>query len=159
MSRRAGTRGCFRRAATARTSASAWSRLHAGGRNARAWLDQYTQSYFPTGIRVSYTVGGVIVHPTIKRTVTDGLITVGDAAHMINPLSGGGIVNAMKAGRLAAEVGVAALAAGDVRARDAAAVSRRVDVDCSATITFAFTSSRMRCRSSTTSFSTISRAR
>lgn len=90
--------------------------LRAGGRNARQWLDEYTQSYFPTGIRVSSTVGGVIVHPTIRLTVTDGLITVGDAAHMINPLSGGGIVNAMKAGRLAAEVGVAALAAGDTSA-------------------------------------------
>jgi digeranylgeranylglycerophospholipid reductase len=90
--------------------------LRAGGRNARQWLDDYAQSYFPTGVRVSYTVGGVIVHPTIKRTVTDALITVGDAAHMINPLSGGGIVNAMKAGRLAAEVGAAALAAGDTSA-------------------------------------------
>jgi digeranylgeranylglycerophospholipid reductase len=90
--------------------------LRAGGRNARQWLDAYARSYFPTGIRVSSTVGGVIVHPTIKRTVTDGLITVGDAAHMINPLSGGGIVNAMKAGRLAAEVGAGALAAGDTSA-------------------------------------------
>src|SRR5512140_56246 len=87
--------------------------LRAGGRNARAWLDDYAQSFFPTGIRVSCTVGGVIVHPTIRRTVLDGLITVGDAAHMINPLSGGGIVNAMKAGRLAADVGVEALAARD----------------------------------------------
>jgi digeranylgeranylglycerophospholipid reductase len=90
--------------------------LRAGGRNARQWLDEYAQNYFPTGIRVSYTVGGVIVHPTIKRTVTDALITVGDAAHMINPLSGGGIVNAMKAGRLAAEVAADALAAGDTSA-------------------------------------------
>ena len=90
--------------------------LRAGGRNARQWLDDYVQNYFPTSIRVSSTVGGVIVHPTIKRTVTDGLMTVGDAAHMINPLSGGGIVNAMKAGRLAAEVGAAALAAGDTSA-------------------------------------------
>ena len=90
--------------------------LRAGGRNARQWLDDYARSYFPTGVRVGYTVGGVIVHPTIRRTVTDGLITVGDAAHMINPLSGGGIVNAMKAGRLAAEVGAAALKAGDTSA-------------------------------------------
>jgi digeranylgeranylglycerophospholipid reductase len=35
---------------------------------------------------------------------------------MINPLSGGGIVNAMKSGRLAAETAVAALRAGDVSA-------------------------------------------
>jgi digeranylgeranylglycerophospholipid reductase len=90
--------------------------LRAGGRNARQWLDDYTQSYFPTGVKLGYTVGGVIVHPTIKRTVTDALITCGDAAHMINPLSGGGIVNAMKAGRLAAEVGASALAAGDTSA-------------------------------------------
>ncbi len=65
---------------------------------------------------MSSTVGGVIVHPTIKRTVTDGLLTVGDAAHMINPLSGGGIVNAMKAGRLAADVGADALSANDTSA-------------------------------------------
>lgn len=90
--------------------------LHAGARNARQWLDDYTQSYFPTSTRVSSTVGGVIVHPTIKRTVTDGLLTVGDAAHMINPLSGGGIVNAMKAGRLAADVGADALSANDTSA-------------------------------------------
>ena len=90
--------------------------LRAGGRNARQWLDDYARSYFPTGVKVGYTVGGVIVHPTIKRTVTDALITCGDAAHMINPLSGGGIVNAMKAGRLAAEVGASALAAHDTSA-------------------------------------------
>jgi digeranylgeranylglycerophospholipid reductase len=90
--------------------------LHAGGRNARQWLDDYARSYFPTGVKVGYTVGGVIVHPTIKRTVTDALITCGDAAHMINPLSGGGIVNAMKAGRLAAEVAASALAAHDTSA-------------------------------------------
>jgi digeranylgeranylglycerophospholipid reductase len=90
--------------------------LRARGRTARQWLDEYARRYFPTAIPVGYTVGGVIVHPTIRRTVADGLIVCGDAAHMINPLSGGGIVNAMKAGRLAAEVGAAALAAGDTSA-------------------------------------------
>ena len=90
--------------------------LRARGRNARQWLDDYARNYFPTGVKVGYTVGGVIVHPTIKRTVTDALITCGDAAHMINPLSGGGIVNAMKAGRLAAAVGASALTARDTSA-------------------------------------------
>jgi digeranylgeranylglycerophospholipid reductase len=91
--------------------------LRAGGRSARDYLDSYVRSYFPTGVTTGYTVGGVIVHPTIARTVTDGLITVGDAAHMINPLSGGGIVNAMKAGRLAAETAVEAFASNDTSAR------------------------------------------
>ena len=90
--------------------------LQGGGRPARAWLDQYVDSYFPTGTRTGFTVGGVIVHPTVKRTVTDGLVLCGDAAHMINPLSGGGIVNAMKAGRLAADTIADALAAGDTSA-------------------------------------------
>ncbi len=90
--------------------------LRANGRPARAWLDDYMARYFPGGVTTGYTVGGVIVHPTIKRTVTDGLLVCGDAAHMVNPLSGGGIVNAMKAGRLAARTVVSALAAGDTSA-------------------------------------------
>ena len=90
--------------------------LRADGRPARAWLDDYMARHFPNGITTGYTVGGVIVHPTIKRTVTDGLLVCGDAAHMVNPLSGGGIVNAMKAGRLAARAAAKALAAGDTSA-------------------------------------------
>ncbi|HEU4640938.1 MAG TPA: NAD(P)/FAD-dependent oxidoreductase [Gemmatimonadaceae bacterium] len=86
------------------------------GRSARQYLDRYLATYFPTGVRTGYTVGGVIVHPTVKRTVADGLLLCGDAAHMINPLSGGGIVNAMKAGRLAAATAADALAAGDTSA-------------------------------------------
>ena len=102
--------------------------LRAGGDNARQWLDDDTQ-LLPHRREARLTVGGVIVHPTIRRTVTDGLITCGDAAHMINPLSGGGIVNAMKAGRLAAEVGAAALAAHDTSAARLQRYQRRVDVD------------------------------
>jgi digeranylgeranylglycerophospholipid reductase len=90
--------------------------LRTDGRSARGYLDAYLDQYFPTGTKVGFTVGGVIVHPTVKRTVTDGLILCGDAAHMVNPLSGGGIVNAMKAGRLAARVGADALARGDTSA-------------------------------------------
>ena len=55
----------------------------------------------------------MIVHTTVKRTVADGLILCGDAAHMINPLSGGGIVTGMKAGRLAGRHAAGALAAHD----------------------------------------------
>lgn len=91
--------------------------LKGGGRPARDWLHGYLDQYFPTGVRTGYTVGGVIVHTTVKRTVTDNVILCGDAAHMVNPLSGGGIVNAMKAGRLAAETAVEAFAANDLSAQ------------------------------------------
>ena len=90
--------------------------LKADGRPARQYLDAYIDRYFPTGVKTGYTVGGVIVHTTIRRTVTDALLVCGDAAHMVNPVSGAGIVNAMKAGRLAGHVAADALAAGDTSA-------------------------------------------
>jgi digeranylgeranylglycerophospholipid reductase len=90
--------------------------LKAGDRNARGYLDAWVARRYPGGARIGYTVGGVIVHTTLKRTVTDGLMLAGDAAHMVNPLSGGGIVNAMKAGRLAGRTAAAAIKEGDTGA-------------------------------------------
>ena len=90
--------------------------LRAGGRSAVAWLDDYVARHFPNASVSTRTVGGVIVSATVARTFADGLVLCGDAAHMINPLSGGGIVNAMKSGRLAAETTVAALRSGNASA-------------------------------------------
>jgi digeranylgeranylglycerophospholipid reductase len=90
--------------------------LKADARNARQYLDAWIARRYPRGAKTSCTVGGVIVHTTIRQTYTDGVLVAGDAAHMINPLSGGGIVNAMKAGRLAGQVATAAIRAGDTSA-------------------------------------------
>ena len=95
--------------------------LKTDGRNAREYLDAWIARRFPTGARTGYTVGGVIVHTTIKKTYTDGVLIAGDAAHMINPLSGGGINNAMKAGRLAGCTAAAAIREGDTSERRLAA--------------------------------------
>jgi digeranylgeranylglycerophospholipid reductase len=92
-------------------------RVGRGGRTAVGYLDDYVGACFPTAVRTARTVGGVIVHTTVKVAVTDGVILCGDAAHMINPLSGAGIVNAMKAGRLAGETARDAIAADDTSAR------------------------------------------
>jgi digeranylgeranylglycerophospholipid reductase len=62
-------------------------------------------------------VGGVIAGVTVKRCATEGVMLAGDAAHMINPLSGGGIVNAMKAGRLAGRHAAAAITEKDTSAQ------------------------------------------
>ena len=91
--------------------------LRAEGRSALAWLDAYRDRYFPNATVAGRTIGGVIVSATLARTVADGVLLCGDAAHMINPLSGGGIVNAMKSGRLAAQTAVTALDRGDTTAR------------------------------------------
>lgn len=90
--------------------------LKARGRNARGYLDEWVGRRFPGGARTASTVGGVIVHTTVKRTSTDGVMLAGDAAHMVNPLSGGGIVNAMKSGRLAGRTAAAAIREGDTGA-------------------------------------------
>lgn len=91
--------------------------LKTDGRNAREYLDRWVAHRYPTAARTGYTVGGVIVHTTIKKTYADGVLVAGDAAHMINPLSGGGITNAMKAGRLAGCTAAAAIRAGDTSER------------------------------------------
>ena len=90
--------------------------LKSKGRSARDYLDAWIARRYPRGARLGYTVGGVIVHPTIKQTTTDGVLIAGDAAHMVNPLSGGGIVNAMKAGRLAGRTAAQAIAQRDTSA-------------------------------------------
>jgi digeranylgeranylglycerophospholipid reductase len=90
--------------------------LRTDGRNARDYLDAWVARRYAGGARTGYTVGGVITHTTIKQTYADGVLVAGDAAHMINPLSGGGIVNAMKAGRLAGSTAAAAIREGDTTA-------------------------------------------
>ena len=90
--------------------------LRSDGRNARQYLDAYLARHFPHGTVTGFTVGGVISHMTVKRTVADGVMLAGDAAHMINPMSGGGIITAMKAGRLAGRHAARAVRAGDTSA-------------------------------------------
>src|ERR1700752_4654905 len=91
--------------------------LKSDGRNARQYLDGGIARRCPNGARTGYTVGGVIVHTTIKKTYAEGVMVAGDAAHMINPLSGGGINNAMKAGRLSGCIAAAAIREGDTSER------------------------------------------
>ncbi len=57
--------------------------------------------------------GGVPVGGPIKKTVKDNLLVVGDAAHQVNPLTGGGIDYAMRAGNIAGEVAAKAVKEGN----------------------------------------------
>ncbi len=63
------------------------------------WLERL----FP-GAKINHTVGGLIpVSGSLERYTAERFALVGDAAHHTNPLTGGGIAPAMKAGRLCAE--------------------------------------------------------
>ncbi len=68
------------------------------------------------GSPVTLVTGNVPVGISPKNIVTDGLMVVGDAARQVDPLTGGGIINAMTAGKLAAEVAAEAIAADDISA-------------------------------------------
>jgi digeranylgeranylglycerophospholipid reductase len=74
------------------------------------------QPHLAQGSPVTLVVGGVPVGPPLPRLMASGLMLVGDAARQVDPLTGGGIANAMMAGRLAAEVAAQAIAAGDTSA-------------------------------------------
>src|SRR3970282_824833 len=60
--------------------------------------------------------GAVSVSMPLERTVADGLVLVGDAARLIDPLTGGGILNACLSGKYAGEVGAEAVRMGHARA-------------------------------------------
>ncbi|MDP6397084.1 MAG: NAD(P)/FAD-dependent oxidoreductase [Candidatus Marinimicrobia bacterium] len=82
-------------------------------RSAQSYLDDFLQKTFPNGSVVSSTVGGVPCDKTLKKFVSDGLMLAGDAAHMVNPMTGGGIIPGMRGGMLAGETAVEAIKAED----------------------------------------------
>lgn len=53
--------------------------------------------------------GGVPVGGFLKDSVADNLMVIGDAAHQVNPIHGGGIPEAYLAGKIAAEVAAEAI--------------------------------------------------
>lgn len=85
----------------------------------QAYLDRFVEyhRFLAQGSPVCLVAGGVPVSLPPSHIVTNGLMLIGDAARQVDPLTGGGIGNGMVAGRLAAEVAVEALEAGDTSAR------------------------------------------
>lgn len=77
------------------------------------YLNEFIEKEFPNGSIISTTCGGVICSETLDEISGNGFMIVGDAAHQTNAISGGGIINAMKAGRIAAATAVKACAESD----------------------------------------------
>ena len=83
------------------------------GHRARDYLDSFMRSRFPDGKVIEFITGGVPVCQPLPSTVGEGLMIVGDAARVVEPLTGGGIYNAMFTGRLAGEVAAECISDGD----------------------------------------------
>jgi digeranylgeranylglycerophospholipid reductase len=77
-------------------------------------LKTFVNKKFKDHTMLSCIAGGVPAVPTLKEIVGNGLMLVGDAAHQEDPISGGGIINAMIAGQIAGEVAAEAVRGGDV---------------------------------------------
>ena len=86
-------------------------------KKAITYLNEFVENNFPNGSIVNQTCGGVVCSETLEKISTDGLMIVGDSAHQTNAISGGGIINAMKAGREAAAVAKKAVEKNDFSAK------------------------------------------
>ncbi|MFQ5974812.1 MAG: NAD(P)/FAD-dependent oxidoreductase [Candidatus Hydrothermarchaeales archaeon] len=75
-------------------------------KTALEFLNEFVESM--EGLRdggiIEVNVGGVPVQGPIEKSIADNVVLVGDSARHIDPLSGGGIYNAMHCGIIAAEV-------------------------------------------------------
>ncbi len=88
------------------------SSKHAG--NILEVTTEWLEKLFP-GAKINHTVGGLVpVSSTLKDYTLDRFALVGDAAHHTNPLTGGGIAAAMRAGRFCAQYVDEGLKAGNL---------------------------------------------
>jgi len=91
--------------------------LKSSDRSAKHCLDSFIEAHpsiFKGSSPVEVNSGGVPIHQTFETLTTNGLMIIGDAAHFVNPVTGGGIDLALLSGKLAAEVAADSLRSNDV---------------------------------------------
>ena len=77
---------------------------HSKHKAAQKYLDEFMVREYPDASILTNMCGGVPCAIPMKNPVADGIMLVGDAAHQVNPMTGGGIVSGMKAGWIAGQV-------------------------------------------------------
>ncbi|MES2155725.1 MAG: NAD(P)/FAD-dependent oxidoreductase [bacterium] len=87
------------------------------GHRAQDYLDRFIESHpehFQHASVTEINGSGIPVSSRVAEPVADGVMLVGDAAQLVNPIHGGGIIIAMRAAMIAARIGGQALRKGDV---------------------------------------------
>ncbi len=82
-------------------------------KSAKKYLDEFIKRKYPNAAILTTMCGGVPCARPMKKPIVKGLMLVGDAAHQINPMTGGGIVSAMKGGWIAGQVAAKAINTSD----------------------------------------------
>lgn len=96
-----------------------------GGKLAIDYLNEFVKRKFPEGKILGLVCGAVPVGQSLSQLVADGILIVGDAAHHSDPMSGGGIANAMYSGKFAAEAAADGIHSGDVSEKALSAYTKR----------------------------------
>jgi digeranylgeranylglycerophospholipid reductase len=92
------------------------SKIKAGERGApKRYLDAFIAKHpgFAKGTPIREVAGAVSCCQPLDSVTADGIMLVGDAARQIDPLTGGGVANSCRAGKVAGEVAAQAVKAGD----------------------------------------------
>jgi digeranylgeranylglycerophospholipid reductase len=86
------------------------TKLHDSGQ-VKTYLDRWISEHpeYAKGQVLEMVAGGVSINKPLPKTTAAGLMLVGDAARVINPLTGGGIVHACITGKLAGEIAAEAI--------------------------------------------------
>ena len=82
-------------------------------KSAQKYLDEFIEREYPDAAILTTMCGGVPCAKPMEKPVADGIMLVGDAAHQINPMTGGGIVAGMKGGWIAGQVAAEAIKKND----------------------------------------------
>ncbi len=73
-------------------------------KHALKFLGEFMEENFPRASILTKLAGGVPCAETLEKLTVPGLMLVGDAAHQVNPVSGGGIISGMIAGKMAGTI-------------------------------------------------------
>ncbi len=87
------------------------------GKHPIQYLRDFVGWKFPEGKIIETVVGAVPVSGMLPKLSTSGLVLVGDAGHVSDPITGGGIINAMTSGRIAGNVIAESIKDGDMSAK------------------------------------------
>lgn len=83
-------------------------------KSAIKFLHEFVEKKFPHAAMLTHIAGGVPCATTLGTIVRENVLLVGDAAHQVNPVSGGGIISGMIGGMIGGEVAAEAVRNGNI---------------------------------------------